>query len=219
MIIEKTLKGLFLAFILYLLFLLPSVRTIGIFYEEITFSIQNHLIRLFTYTIPILFLVYYLLYKRPKKPFPKFTLTDLIIFTISLIELVSIGFVFSLMPKIFSTEFVSPQIMSPDSFSAWIVMIISCLGTGYLEESFFRIYLLQKLEEANIGKIQSILFSTLLFSLCHIYLGIWGVLNAIFAGFFLCLIYIKYKSFHGIAFAHTGYNIFVYTMQAAGLTT
>jgi len=51
-----------------------------------------------------------------------------------------------------------------------------------------------------------------LFSLCHVYEGPWGILNAVLAGIILSLLFIRFRSLHGIAWAHGAYNIFVYTM-------
>jgi membrane protease YdiL (CAAX protease family) len=57
-----------------------------------------------------------------------------------------------------------------------------------------------------------VLFSTVLFSLCHIYEGPWGILNAVLAGIFLSVLFNRYRSIHGIAWAHAAYNMFVYTI-------
>jgi membrane protease YdiL (CAAX protease family) len=56
----------------------------------------------------------------------------------------------------------------------------------------------------------AILVSTALFSLCHIYEGPWGVINAALAGLLLSLIYVHYGAIHGLAWAHGLYNIFIY---------
>ncbi|MDR1949246.1 MAG: CPBP family intramembrane metalloprotease [Spirochaetaceae bacterium] len=50
----------------------------------------------------------------------------------------------------------------------------------------------------------------ILFSLCHLYEGFWGVLNALFAGVLLALVFRRYRSLHGIAWAHGLYNAFIY---------
>jgi membrane protease YdiL (CAAX protease family) len=101
---------------------------------------------------------------------------------------------------------------APVSVFGWIVMVFSCLGTGYLEESYFRYYLLTKLEKQQPRALIRIIFSTILFSSCHIYEGPWGVINAMLAGFLLSWLFNRYRSLHGIAWAHGAYNIFVYFM-------
>ena len=91
-------------------------------------------------------------------------------------------------------------------------MAISCILTGYLEESFFRFYLLQKLEVCGALVLPRIFFATLLFAYCHAYEGLWGVLNAVLAGLLLSVLFERYRSLHGIAIAHAFYNAFVYAM-------
>jgi membrane protease YdiL (CAAX protease family) len=91
-------------------------------------------------------------------------------------------------------------------------MLFSCLSTGYLEEGFFRFYLLSKLGETGIKNGTLVFVSTLLFSVCHIYEGPWGMLNAVLAGTFLSLMFLHFRSLHGIALAHGLYNAFVYAL-------
>jgi membrane protease YdiL (CAAX protease family) len=54
----------------------------------------------------------------------------------------------------------------------------------------------------------------LLFSVCHLYEGPWGFLNAAISGILLAFIFLRYRSIHGIALAHGLYNVFVYAMNA-----
>jgi membrane protease YdiL (CAAX protease family) len=91
-------------------------------------------------------------------------------------------------------------------------MILSCLGTGYLEESYFRYYLLIKLEIPVPNAAMRAALSTALFSLCHMYEGPWGILNAVIAGLFLSALFVRFRSLHGVALAHAFYNMFVYVM-------
>jgi membrane protease YdiL (CAAX protease family) len=91
-------------------------------------------------------------------------------------------------------------------------MVISSHGTGYLEESYFRYYLLAKLRRALPKPTARIFLSTFLFSICHMYEGPWAVLNAAMAGFFLSVLFIRYRSLHGVSWAHAAHNMFVYTM-------
>jgi membrane protease YdiL (CAAX protease family) len=93
-------------------------------------------------------------------------------------------------------------------------MVPSVLSSGYLEESYFRLYLLTRLEEADLSPRKGVFFSTLLFSLCHIYEGFPGVLTAALAGAFLSLLFLKYRSVHGLAWAHGAYNAAVYLSLA-----
>ncbi|GHV81672.1 hypothetical protein AGMMS49991_02300 [Spirochaetia bacterium] len=91
-----------------------------------------------------------------------------------------------------------------------LVMVLSCFSTGYLEETYFRHYLLTWFREQGLHSAIGIGISVLLFSFCHVYQGLGGVLNAVMAGTLLGLIYKRYGSLHGLAWAHGLYNIFIY---------
>jgi membrane protease YdiL (CAAX protease family) len=125
--------------------------------------------------------------------------------------LIFIGTVLALVSSL-AAGFPSPQVEAPGDAPGWTVMVLSCLGTGFLEESFFRFYLFNKLD--NIGERKRIVLSTLFFALCHVYEGPWGVLNAALAGSFLSVLFLKYRSLYGVAAAHGFYNIFVYAIGA-----
>jgi membrane protease YdiL (CAAX protease family) len=96
----------------------------------------------------------------------------------------------------------------------WPAVIVLCMGAGYLEESYFRLYLLSRFTAGGLGPWKSLFLSTLLFALCHVYEGPWGVLNAAAAGLILSLIFLRRKSIHGIAWAHGLYNTAVYVTAA-----
>jgi membrane protease YdiL (CAAX protease family) len=105
-----------------------------------------------------------------------------------------------------------PGVEAPGSPVQWLIMICACAATGYFEESYFRLYLLTRF--AGLGRGKSVFLGVLLFTLCHVYEGPWGALNAAAAGTVLSLIFTKSKSFHGIAWAHGAYNAAVYAMAA-----
>jgi membrane protease YdiL (CAAX protease family) len=101
---------------------------------------------------------------------------------------------------------------SPADLPGWIVLSLSCISTGYLEESFFRFYLLTKFRDMGVRTGTMVSVSVLLFALCHIYEGSWGMLNAVLAGTLLSAIFLRFKSLHGTALAHGLYNAFVYAL-------
>ena len=105
-----------------------------------------------------------------------------------------------------------PQIIiqAPDNIFGWIILIFSCIGLAYLEESYFRFYLLKKFESSILFTPLRIIFPALLFAISHAWEGIPGMINAFLAGIFLSILFIKYKSLHGISLAHACYNLFVY---------
>jgi membrane protease YdiL (CAAX protease family) len=124
--------------------------------------------------------------------------------------MILIGLTISVVAPFFAAIPAGVPAASPNLPAEWIIMILSCITTGYLEESYFRFYLLNKLENFGTSPGTAVLISVLFFSLCHIYEGPWGMLNAFLAGTLLAVVYFRFKSLHGIALAHGLYNIFVY---------
>ena len=195
---------------------LPSINSV-INEPVISFSANNELLRLFTYTIPGLALIWYLILNKksllvsindlkPQK-------SDIISFALGFPGLILIGIAVSLLASavnISNTGFM-PQItiQAPDNVFVWIILIISCMGLAYLEESYFRFYLLKKFESIILFTPLRILFPAFLFALSHSWEGAFGMINAFLAGIFLSLLFIKYKSMHGISWAHGCYNLFV----------
>jgi hypothetical protein len=104
----------------------------------------------------------------------------------------------------------SIKINSPSTAIEWLIVCISCICFAYLEESYFRYYLLTKRKELNLNAPSALVLSAAMFSVCHIYAGPWSFLNAAISGTFLGFIFLRYNSFHGIAIAHGLYNIIAY---------
>ena len=205
--------------LLYLVLFFPGISSLGGsigLNEAIPFSTVQELNRTLSFTFPTLALLWYLILQkksltvspeglRPKKK-------DVYSFFWGFPGLILIGVGISLMIARLSLFSSPPLIQAPTTVPGWIVMAFSCVGIGYLEESFFRFYLLQKLEEWVSFKLPRVAFSVLLFALCHVYEGPWGLVNAVLAGLLLSIIFERYRSLHGIALAHAFYNAFVYTM-------
>ena len=188
----------------------------------IHYSTMRELTRLFAHIIPSMALLWYLIIVKKsliisnKGLVPK--REDAISFIWGLPGLIITGAAISALIYLFSSPSIlsstppslPPQFTSPQNTIGWIVMVFSCIGAGYLEESFFRFYLLQKLEDWIHFRPVRIIFSIMLFAICHSYEGFWGILNAVLAGLLLSVLYEKYRTLHGIAWAHACYNIFVY---------
>jgi membrane protease YdiL (CAAX protease family) len=100
----------------------------------------------------------------------------------------------------------------PTGFVVWAITIVLCLFTGYWEEGFFRMYFLTVCDRAGIGKCASVLISSLAFAFCHYYEGMPGMVNAGVAGVVLSIIYLKTESYHGLALAHSAYNILAFAL-------
>jgi len=215
------------ALILYFVLFFPAIHFIppdmlaqGIAVETIPFSSAALLGRTLTFTLPATALVLYLIsrsrtrrglnpvdFRRvvPAKP-------DILPFAVGLAGLIGIGLCVAFMVSRFAGAASPPVIEGPHTLAGWAAVVLACLGTGYLEEIYFRYYLLTKLESTIPRAAVRVLFSTALFAVSHIHYGPWGLLNAAIAGLFLSVLFLRYKSLHGIALAHAGYNMFVFFM-------
>ncbi|MDR3130608.1 MAG: CPBP family intramembrane metalloprotease [Treponema sp.] len=178
----------------------------------IRFIISEELSRILLFTLPALALIVYLLILRggkarlPGSPHSR----DFLSLALALPGLLGLSFLISMSSSIF---FISPPALpveAPKGLPAIIVMFLSCLSTGYLEEFYFRYYLSLRFKQAGLTDPFVISLSVFLFSLCHIYEGLWGAMNAFLAGILLSLVYKKYRAVHGIAWAHGLYNAFIY---------
>jgi membrane protease YdiL (CAAX protease family) len=189
----------------------------GLTATVIPFSAIREFSRFFAYSIPGLALIWYLILEKKSlllgpgaiKPGKR----EAISFLLGLPGLIIISASISSIAVRFF-PFNAPVVEAPSSALGWIAVGLSCLGTGYLEESYFRFYLLQKLESLVPNRFLRVLFSTLLFALCHSYEGLWGMVNAALAGFLLSFLFEKYRSLHGIACAHVLYNSCVYIFSS-----
>ena len=71
----------------------------------------------------------------------------------------------------------------------WFALV--ALGAGISEEVLFRGFLMFYLDSfLNLGGMELIVVSSLLFGLCHIYQGWFGVLGTMLAGFCLAFLYV-----------------------------
>lgn len=205
------------ALILYIvLFFAGSAGAIANMPQEASdFSVYRELYRIVLYSIPSIALIWYLVLrgKKPKSAPIKPCKNDLVSGLIALGCLLLTGFTIALMPSYFGGYPASPPSGSPVAVLEWVVLCTSCFLAAYLEESYFRFYLLSKSKEMKMGQIQALIFSTALFSLCHIYEGPWGFLNSVISGAILSFLYLRYQTLHGIAIAHGLYNIAVYVIN------
>jgi membrane protease YdiL (CAAX protease family) len=229
--------------IVYLVLFLPDFSPAGLLSGngDYQFAVSRELSRILAYNIPSLLLLWYLSYIKGKRIFPvRIRFGDFQSLIIALPGLLGIGLGLS----VFSTVVSGPEaaasiVKAPEGLAAWTVMVISCFSTGYLEETYFRHYFLGRFRKRKPGipppelealgsqpasvpppnapgtnPVVGILVSTAFFSLCHIYKSPWGVINAAFAGLLLSLVYIHYGALHGLAWAHSLYNIFIYASGA-----
>jgi len=186
--------------------------------EAANFSVTTELVNIFAYLTPALILIWLLITKTPKielwaiKPGKKDLLSCIITFPCLLIT----GFIVTIIGSYISGPSESITLNLPSSAAEWVLLFVTCLLSAYLEESYFRFYLLSKREEFNLNAVSALALSAVLFSICHIYEGPWGFLNAVISGAILGFMFLRYNSLHGVAIAHTLYNISIYIIS--GLT-
>jgi len=202
--------------ILYaVLFFRFSYGTIG----TAQFSATAEIAKTFLYTVPALALVWYLLLKtanpkiqKPGVPGKK----DIIPGLIAVAMIAVAGFAVSWAAVRFGGQAELPHIAAPSGFGPWAALAFSVFALAYLEESFFRFYLISKRQEMGLSGHRAVLVSTLLFALSHAYLGAWGILNAALCGTALAYVFLRSGSLHGVAIAHGFYNMAAYAVAAYG---
>jgi len=180
--------------------------------QNVDFSISAQIAGIFLHSLPSLALIWLLILKTKSiedcclKPARK----DLISALITLPCLLLIGFAISSVSSFIGGSEAQLSFNSPSTVSGRLILCLSFSCSAYLEESYFRYYLLTKRNELKLNAPSALILSTALFSICHIYEGPWGVLNAAASGALLCLIFLRTNSLHGIAIAHGLYNILIF---------
>jgi membrane protease YdiL (CAAX protease family) len=215
-------KSLIEPFILYwvLFFRIPAgsapgegaIGAVGATALEFSWTAETW--RILMYTLPSLTLVWYLLLRVKSLKEMGITLPrkkDFVVAFAAFTALTLIGVTISLVSAQFG-ESALRQSLSPQTVAGWAVLVISCVSSAYLEESFFRFYLLSKREEMGLGPLGAVLGSAMLFSICHIYEGPWGFLNSALSGLVLAFIFLRFRSLHGVAVGHALYNILAYVL-------
>jgi membrane protease YdiL (CAAX protease family) len=202
------------------------------------FSINDELFRIFSYNIPIIALLWFILggkekiaalHNAPLTPnksgkvlsYLRFHFPGKIDFTTALFAFLCIigaSIVVTIVSYIFPD---AGNIDMPPltlNIPTMLIIVISSLSTGYAEEGFFRLYLFDRLEKINTKPQAIIIISVLLFSVCHLYEGAMGVLNAALCGLILAIFFYKRRSYHGIAIAHASWNTLVWLFSAIPLS-
>jgi membrane protease YdiL (CAAX protease family) len=178
------------------------------------FSIKSHLPDIIRSTLPLLMLVRVLALRenfpkrRSERANPLSAAAGIIL---SGAGLFTIALFFSALASL-AGEGTAPLAERPENYAEFAVMLISCLGTAYLEEGFFRFYFLEKLNALGRSAGFSVAVSAFGFAVLHLWEGRWGVLNAFTAAIFLSFIYLKTRKLHIPALAHFIYNTVVYML-------
>ena len=96
-----------------------------------------------------------------------------------------------------------------DRISILPLIFITCLATGYLEELFFRVYLITMLEKIGLQIKFVIPAAAFLFASGHIYQGISGFAVTFIIGIVLSFFFLKKRNIHRIAIGHALYNFLI----------
>lgn len=110
-----------------------------------------------------------------------------------------------------------PLFARPEGAAEIAVMAVSCIAAAYLEEAFFRVFLLRRLLAhgaggSDTGGFSASLVSAALFAACHGWEGAAGIVGAFLSGLFLNYWITRTKSLSGAAVSHAAYNIAVYLL-------
>jgi len=184
----------------------------------VEFSAGAAVARTVLYTGPALALVWYLLLKA--KTLKEWGVTrpgrkDVIPTLISLPAIVLVGLAVTLAAGRLGGLPEFPRILPPTTAAPWVALVVAVFAGAYLEESFFRLYLLSKLPEAGLGPHRAVFVSTMLFAICHLYAGPWGFVNAAVSGTALSYVFLRFRSLHGVSIAHGIYNVAAFALGAA----
>ncbi|GMO27729.1 MAG: hypothetical protein Ta2F_03330 [Termitinemataceae bacterium] len=206
--------------IVYLVFLLCSMQSLFVnsASRTITITAKGELISLIFYKLPLIAVIVLLSKKnfflRQQNHNPvyveskskKITCKNFFLsVATSLAGLFCAAFLVSFICNIF-VESRAFSLDIQNSVFIHIIIIISSISTAYVEELFFRFFLLKVFLE-KIPLLIAITISSLMFAACHIIQGLQGIANAFIAGIILCIIFNRLKSFNGIAIAHALFDI------------
>jgi len=184
--------------------------------DSAPFSISALIFNIFIYSIPSLLIIWFLLYRKKKAEYrlTKPGKNDLFSGFIAFPALIFTGITVSIISALTNSASTEAPIPPPSSAAGWVILCIFCLLSAYLEESFFRFYLLSKKDEFKLPPPAALAISAALFGICHIHDGLFGSLNALLAGLLLGVIFLKYRTIHGIAAAHGLYNITAFVLYS-----
>jgi len=204
------------ALILFILIFLSrsTILITGVPVEAGSFSAKTELAKLFLFYIPSLALIWHLISKSGKIDIRTagFKKKDLPAGLITLLCLLITGTAVAFAAA--HTGGNSAQtVVRPSTVFDWITLCFFCIILAYLEESYFRFYILTNRKELNLNKVSALALSVALFSICHISGGLWSFINAFIGGSILGFLFLRYNSFQGIAVAHSLYNIAAYAVN------
>ncbi|HDQ14466.1 MAG TPA: CPBP family intramembrane metalloprotease [Sediminispirochaeta sp.] len=218
----------FEALLLFLVFFFPGYlgQNSGFHISQL-FSPEFHLGSL-VFTLPQLLLMLYIIGLRLGplvhglgiRPFESRLLPRSLLTLISLLAITfGLGALLQLFNYISDAELYNPT-LAPGKMSISyseiegvpfiaVLILATSLCIAYLEELFFRVYLIGQFGEDRRSTIIVVLLSSALFAAGHLYQGLVGGMGTFLIGLFLSLSYIRRRSWHEISIAHGLYNFII----------
>ncbi len=160
-------------------------------------------------------LLYYLVTKKTERDLGSYGFKPLDPGTVLKSILVTAGIFVCMVPFILIAHFGNPgaaaALENPvqwriTGFQILPLILLTCITTGYREEIFFRSYLICTTEHYGFPTVITVLISSGLFSLGHVYQGLLGFLGTFTIGVFLSIIFIRKRNLHMVALGHGFYN-------------
>lgn len=99
-----------------------------------------------------------------------------------------------------------PSRASPKATTVFL-MILSCIGTGYSEELFFRFFAPQALQGAGFPPWAAHLAASVLFGVSHLGQGPFGALMALLYALVLVFFRLRGSSWHALSLGHAIYDL------------
>jgi len=95
------------------------------------------------------------------------------------------------------------------------LVLVSTFAIGYREEVFYRAYITDRAEEAQVDPRAALGAGSLLFAAGHLYQGVMGFVLSLVIGLALSAVYLRTRSLHGVAAAHGIYNFVVLLLSGS----
>jgi membrane protease YdiL (CAAX protease family) len=124
------------------------------------------------------------------------------LFGISFITALVAGLFGEVEPSVFAA--VPP---GEDELLRWIPLAVMMLSVAWVEELFFRGYLLTRLRQVGASSRGAIVVAALLFSVGHGYQGVGALVFSFAAGLFLGILWVRKPSIVNLTIGHAIYNV------------
>lgn len=97
------------------------------------------------------------------------------------------------------------------------LMVSATIAIGYREEIFYRAYLYARARELQVPPAATVLASSLLFGVGHLYQGYQGLVVTTALGATLGVIYLRTGNLHAVSFGHGLYNASVLVLSGTSV--